>query len=639
MSPALIGDLERLGTAHAIVSLTDPGRGVDRPARIVAARAGLQGLAPHVVLRRGYTNVPAVAVDLTPRGLELLEARAASVASITRDEATRPELAESVPLLHASAAHAAGFTGAGVLVGIVDTGADATHPDLAGHVVAQHCFTHGACARGVADGPDEGDTAFDDVGHGTNVTAIVLSQGHVGSIGFAPGADAVVVRALGRGGGYVSDWVAALDWFIEHHEDVPVRIVNLSLGTDTTYDGECDADQPAVAAAIGELTALGVVVVAASGNNGSASGLTSPACNAGVLSVGATYDATWPRFPASEASYAGVFGEGFAGCHDAPAGVGAVACFTNSSPRLSVLAPGAVIAAAAPTDLVPSGLAASVGTSQASATAAGVIAMVLEARPSLGPADVAAVLAASGKAVIDPKNGLSFPLIDAQRAVGLAQCFEVADGVACDDTEPCTSDDACSGGSCTGARVTDGLACDDGDACTLGETCSAGACAASSTVGCPIGAACDEPPSCRIGDGVCISYPTFDGAPCDDGNACTNGDACVAGVCHGEPRSCGPAPACLVEAGCVAGACSEAPAPDGAHCPGGECSNGKCVPTITLDPNNGGSDAPDSGCSCGTTPSGRSGRGELFVLLPLVASLRRSRRRTLCWSSRRASRA
>jgi subtilisin family serine protease len=199
VSPALIGDLERLGTAHAIVSLTDPGRGVDRPARIVAARAGLQGLAPHVVLRRGYTNVPAVAVDLTPRGLELLEARAASVASITRDEATRPELAESVPLLHASAAHAAGFTGAGVLVGIVDTGADATHPDLAGHVVAQHCFTHGACARGVADGPDEGDTAFDDVGHGTNVTAIVLSQGHVGSIGFAPGADAVVVRALGRG--------------------------------------------------------------------------------------------------------------------------------------------------------------------------------------------------------------------------------------------------------------------------------------------------------------------------------------------------------------------------------------------------------------------------------------------------------
>jgi Subtilase family len=626
VSPALLIDLQRNGVAHAIVNLRDPGHGFDRRARIASAQRMLNGLAPHVVRRRAYTNLSAVAVDLTPEGLELLEARAPTIASITRDEETRPQLAESVPLLHASAVHAAGLTGSGVLVGIVDTGVDANHPDLAGRVVAQHCFTHGACARGVADGPDEGDLAFDDVGHGTNVTAIVVSQGNVASTGFAPGAQAVVIRALSRQGGFVSDWVAALDWLVEHHDQYPVQLVNLSLGTDGTHEGDCDVEQPAVASALGELGALGVLVLAASGNGGSATSLPSPACNSGALAVGATYDADLGRFPPSPANYADLFGEGFAACHDGPASVGTVACFTNSSPRLGLLAPGAVIAAAAPTDLVAAGIAAGVGTSQATATATGVAAIVLEARPSLGPSDIAAVLGASGQAVTDPKNGLSFPLIDAQRAVRLAECFGLADGATCDDAEPCTTGDACLSGSCMGSPIADGTACDDGNACNLNTVCAEGACGASATRTCPIATACQEPPSCRIGDGACFSSPAFDGASCDDGDACTTDDTCTSGVCRGRPRSCPLAAACLIAKGCAKGNCSYEPGPDGADCSGGTCLRGKCVPRVPS-PSEAAGSSGDNGCSCRTaaTDSGAALAWSSLLLFSVVLARRTSR--------------
>jgi len=80
------------------------------------------------------------------------------------DGVARPDIDVSVPLVGAPAAWAAGFTGGGVPVGVLDTGIDADHPDLAGAVVESADFT------GSGDGVDRD-------GHGTHVASVVAGTG------------------------------------------------------------------------------------------------------------------------------------------------------------------------------------------------------------------------------------------------------------------------------------------------------------------------------------------------------------------------------------------------------------------------------------------------------------------------------
>src|SRR5258708_24374913 len=72
-------------------------------------------------------------------------------------------LDQSVPQLRVPEAWESGLRGDGVRVAVVDTGIDATHPDLAGRLAAR------------ADFSDAGDA--DDVGHGTHVSGIVAGDG------------------------------------------------------------------------------------------------------------------------------------------------------------------------------------------------------------------------------------------------------------------------------------------------------------------------------------------------------------------------------------------------------------------------------------------------------------------------------
>ncbi|MDA0171576.1 S8 family serine peptidase [Solirubrobacter taibaiensis] len=143
--------------------------------------------------------------------------------------------------------------GAGVSVGVVDTGVQADHEDLAGQVVGGY------------DVLSRGSVAQDINGHGTHVagTIAALANNNKGIIGVAPSAKVVPLRALDDGGsGYMSDVAAAFDYA----GDQGLRIVNASLAggyaavletviaqhPDTLYvvaagnDGK-DNDQPAQA--------------------------------------------------------------------------------------------------------------------------------------------------------------------------------------------------------------------------------------------------------------------------------------------------------------------------------------------------------------------------------------------------------
>jgi subtilisin family serine protease len=111
-------------------------------------------------------------------------------------------------------------TGAGVNIGIVDTGVDLSHPDLAGKVVVSANCIGGQCRDGGAG---------DGHGHGTilaGIAAAVTNNGR-GIAGVAPDARLVIAKAVDdQGRGDAADITNAIHWVVDHG----ARIVNLSLG-------------------------------------------------------------------------------------------------------------------------------------------------------------------------------------------------------------------------------------------------------------------------------------------------------------------------------------------------------------------------------------------------------------------------
>jgi uncharacterized repeat protein (TIGR01451 family) len=102
----------------------------------------------------------------------------------------------------------------------------------------------------------------------------------------------------------------------------------------------------------------------------------------------------------------------------------------------------------------------------------------------------------------------------------------VSDPGTCDDGDPCTENDSCTGTVCGGTA----LDCDDSNGCT-DDSCDAGNCVNTNNT-----SPCDDGNGCTTGD-VCDGGSCTSGAPnndpCDDGNACTTNDTCGGGSCNG----------------------------------------------------------------------------------------------------------
>jgi subtilisin family serine protease len=157
-------------------------------------------------------------------------------------------------------------TGAGVRIGIVDTGVDLEHEDLAGEVVES-----ASCVGAKGDPSKCNGSAQDDQGHGTHVSGIAaaLKDNGKGVAGVAPDAELVVAKVLSASGtGSGEDVTAGIKWVVDHG----AKIVNLSLG---------DPIQP-ISALISENELLdgvnyawgkGAIPVIASGNSGTGLGL------------------------------------------------------------------------------------------------------------------------------------------------------------------------------------------------------------------------------------------------------------------------------------------------------------------------------------------------------------------------------
>ncbi|MET8260290.1 S8 family serine peptidase [Micromonospora sp. NPDC005205] len=193
----------------------------------------------------------------------------AGVARIWLDGKVRPTLEHSVPQIGAPIAWAAGRDGAGVKVAVLDTGVDATHPDLAGRVAEAQDFSGSGSAR-------------DGHGHGTHVAATIAGSGAASDglrKGVAPGARLLVGKVLDDGGsGYSSSIIAGMEWAAHSG----AKVVSMSLGGDPT-DGTDPMSQ-----AVNDLTAeTGALFVVAAGNSGAARTVGAPGAAAAALTVGA----------------------------------------------------------------------------------------------------------------------------------------------------------------------------------------------------------------------------------------------------------------------------------------------------------------------------------------------------------------
>ncbi|MBK6639682.1 MAG: S8 family serine peptidase [Rhodocyclaceae bacterium] len=150
--------------------------------------------------------------------------------------------------LGSQAAWARGVTGKGVVVAVVDTGVQCSHPDLSG-----------ACVAAGRDFTGE-NSLSDPNGHGTHVAGTVAARNGngIGGAGIAPDAGILSVRVLDAEGSGFDSWIAS---GIVYAVDRGAKIVNLSLGGDELGTVMRDAVQYG--------TQRGVIFTCAAGNEGS----------------------------------------------------------------------------------------------------------------------------------------------------------------------------------------------------------------------------------------------------------------------------------------------------------------------------------------------------------------------------------
>jgi subtilisin family serine protease len=161
-----------------------------------------------------------------------------------------------------------------VTVGVIDTGVDATHPDLDGNVDASRSVS---CVSGA---PNQDPAAWnDDSGHGTNVAGIIAAEANgQGIVGIAPRVKLAIIKASVRSGAsdiFLADAViCSLVWAADHGVDV----ANNSYSVDSALTGGttsfCRADDAqrtvikAVARAVAYAERRNVTMIASAGNNG-----------------------------------------------------------------------------------------------------------------------------------------------------------------------------------------------------------------------------------------------------------------------------------------------------------------------------------------------------------------------------------
>jgi len=303
------------------------------------------------------------------------------------DRALKPVLTQSLPLVNQPSATIIGQAGQGATVAVLDTGVDFTNPVFGG------CSSPGIPAGCKVVFSNNGSS--DGSGHGTSMAGIVVGVApntKIASYDVFSGASTTTDSAVLNG----------INWAIANKSTYDIRAINMSLSRNVGGVGGCDVYYtPGMNA-----QAVGILPIAAAGNDGLVDQIGCPADNNQIIGVGAVYDAN-----VGAKTYAGI-------CSDASTRADQITCFSNSWWTMELLAPGAVIDVAG---------GSGSGTSQATAMASGAAAILSNLVPTLSvygaipgnpwATELGRRLTKSSITITDPRNNYSFPRLNLSDAI------------------------------------------------------------------------------------------------------------------------------------------------------------------------------------------------------------------------------
>ncbi len=337
----------------------------------------------------------------------------------------------------AASLRAAGLTGRGVTVGVVDSGCDASHPDLADHVTHNVKVVSGEYVNMRPDGSNTIAIAFEmgpyqnsdlGSGHGTHVAGIIAADSTTDPLGrrYGVAPDAVLVCIAVGEVLFTTAVVTAYDYLLDQPGLWSVDVINNSWGNSFR---QFDPRDP-VAVVTKAVADLGVIVVFAAGNSGDTNA---------EMSLNPFSQAPWVMsVAAGTLAYrrAGFSSNGLVYDNSLPVQVGAGGHTFFTGDRIGlyhpdVTAPGASISSTCSTAGLavlacpPYGNRSASGTSMAAPHVAGAVAVLLQANPSLTALQVQQALQATARPVL-AADGSALPFwqvgygyVDLEAAVAL----------------------------------------------------------------------------------------------------------------------------------------------------------------------------------------------------------------------------
>jgi serine protease AprX len=297
-----------------------------------------------------------------------------------------------------------GITGKGITIAVLDTGLWTDGPDnFKSRVLASIDLVD------TGSKPVTGDA----YGHGTHVTSIAASGARTlkgTSFGIAPAANLVIVRAFdGEGVGSYTNVIAGINWILTNRQKYKIRVLNLSFGAPPESNYWDDPLNQAVMAA----WKAGIVVVVSAGNEGpNPMTIGVPGNVPYVITTGALTDNHTPYDPTDDrlASFSstGPTYEGFVKPEVVAPGGHMVGSMSYQS-YLANIDPGSMSKNET--------LFTMSGTSQAAAVTSGVVALMLQANPTLTPDTVKCRLLSSASPAVTSTGALAYSIF--QQGAGL----------------------------------------------------------------------------------------------------------------------------------------------------------------------------------------------------------------------------
>jgi serine protease len=305
-------------------------------------------------------------------------------------------------------------TGSGVTVAVIDTGIR-PHADLSGQIVAGYDMIKDTAVSNDGNGRDSdpsdpgdwtaanecaaGEPASNSSWHGTHVAGTIAARTNnaSGVAGIAFNAKIQPIRVLGKCGGYTSDIADGMIWASGGTVSglptnaTPSRVINMSLGG----GGACDTTSQN---AINSARSRGTAIVVAAGNENQNASNSNPANCSGVITVAAT-DRNGSR--AYYSNYGSVV---------TLAAPGGDVRSSSSNGILSTLNAGTQAPGA-------DSYAYYQGTSMATPHVAGVVALMLSAKPGATPDQIKAALQSSARAFPGTCSQCGSGILDAAAAV------------------------------------------------------------------------------------------------------------------------------------------------------------------------------------------------------------------------------